>query len=195
MWVAADGKRPAALRLNFQSRERLFSIFPNTQGPVMVDSLPQRSTLIATYYVVTVLPEVIKAIRQQRQIVGTSKTLFFHGNASAHKSKVIMIFPKAQNIQVLSHSPYSPHLAQCDFWLFPLIKKKRRKKKKAGWIFSRSKFRAPCIVSIRLSNCLWSLAQTSGTVCAKRRRVGLLWRNVVGKSDRYFQFYWPADIT
>ena len=146
MWVAADGKRPAALRLNFQSRERLFSIFSNTQGPVMVDSLPQRSTLIATYYVVTVLPEVIKAIRQQRQIVGTSKTLFFHGNASAHKSKVIMIFPKAQNIQVLSHSPYSPHLAQCDFWLFPLIKKKKEKKL-AGWKFFGSEDLAKAVNS------------------------------------------------
>ena len=58
-----------------------------------------------------------------------------------------------------------------------------------------SKFRAPCIVSIRLSKCLWILAPMTGTVCAKRRRV--LWRNlnVVGISDHYFLFYRLVDIT
>ena len=34
----------------------LFFFFFNTHGPVMVDILPQKSTLTATYYVETVLP-------------------------------------------------------------------------------------------------------------------------------------------
>ena len=57
------------------------------------------------------------------------------------------------------------------------------------------KFRALCIVSIRLLKCLWFMAQTTGIVCARRRRA--LWRNVngVGKSDHYFLFYGSADVT
>ena len=40
MRVAADGKRPVVLRPGFQS----------LHSPVMVDILPQKSTLTATYY-------------------------------------------------------------------------------------------------------------------------------------------------
>ena len=45
MWVAADGKRPVVFWPDFQSQNWLLSIFPNTQGLVMVDILPQKSTL------------------------------------------------------------------------------------------------------------------------------------------------------
>ena len=119
--------------------------------------------------------------------------------SKAHKVKVTVTFLKEQSIQVLAHSPYSPNLTPCDFWLFPLIKERL-----AGPKFPRIqdsgphkgiKFEAPCIVSILLSKWLWILAQTTGTLCAKRRRV--FWRNVnvVGKSDRHFLFDGPSDIT
>ena len=55
----------------------------------MVDILPQKPTLVAAYYIETVLPEVIKSIRQQRKTVGTSKTLLFHDKASAYKAKAV----------------------------------------------------------------------------------------------------------
>ena len=60
----------------------------------MVDILPQKSTLTATHCVETVLPEMIKSIYQQRQIVGTGKTLLLHANASAHKAKVTVTLLK-----------------------------------------------------------------------------------------------------
>ena len=79
MRVAADGKRPVLLPPDFQSRKRLllvfvFVLFFNAQGPIMVDSLPQKSKLTVTYCAETVLPQVVKSIRQQHQIVDTSKT-------------------------------------------------------------------------------------------------------------------------
>ena len=57
-----------------------------------------------------------------------------------------------------------------------------------------SQFRALCVVSTQLSKPFWIWAQMAGT-CAKWRRV--LWSNmnVEGKSDWYFLFYWPANIT
>ena len=57
-----------------------------------------------------------------------------------------------------------------------------------------SNFTAPCTVSIRQSKCLWILVQMTRTECAKSR--GVLGSNAnVGKSDRYFQFDWPSNIT
>ena len=77
MWVAADGKRPVLLPPDFQSEATascFFCFFFNTQGPVMVDSPLQKSKLIVTYCAETVLPQVVKSIRQQHQIIGTSNT-------------------------------------------------------------------------------------------------------------------------
>ena len=90
----------------------------------MIDILPQKSTLTARYYAETVLSEAIQSIYLQRRSVGTSKTLIVLDSDSAHEAKVTVTFLSQQNIQVLAHPPYSPDLAQCDFWLFALIKEK-----------------------------------------------------------------------
>ena len=110
-----------------------------------------------------------------------------------------MISLKESNIPVLAHPLYNRNLAPCDFSFYSLIKEQL-----AGWKFPHiqnsgprksSQFRTACTVSIRLTKCLWILAQTTGTGCAIQRRI--LWRtvSVVGKSDRYFLFYWSEDIT
>lgn len=122
MWVGPEDERPVVLRPGFQSRKRLFSIFFNYQGPVVVDILPQKETITAKYYAKTVLPQVMQSICEQRPNVGTQKTLLLHDNASAHKAKVTVTYLEEQGVQVLPHPPYSPDLAPCDFWLFPLMK-------------------------------------------------------------------------
>ena len=105
MWVAADGRAPVVLQPGFQSRKRLSVIVFNTQVPVIVDIVPQKLILTATYCVETVPPGVIKSIRQQRPIVDTSTTLLLHDNAIAHKAKVTVTFLTEHNIQVLFPPP------------------------------------------------------------------------------------------
>ena len=124
IWVGPDGDRPVVLRPGFQSRKRLFSIFFNTQGLVAIDILPEKSTITASYYTQVVLPKVVGKIHEQHPTVGTQRTLLLHDNASAHKAKVTTTFLSEQGIQVLDHPPYSPDLAPCDFWLFPVLKEK-----------------------------------------------------------------------
>ena len=67
-------------------------LFFNTQGPVMVDILPQKSTFTAK--VETVPLGVIKSIHQQRPTIGTSTSLLLRDNACAHKAKVTVTFLK-----------------------------------------------------------------------------------------------------
>ena len=43
MWVAEDEPRPVVARKGFQSRKRLFTIFFNCKGPVLVDILPEKN--------------------------------------------------------------------------------------------------------------------------------------------------------
>ena len=45
-----------------------------------------------------------------------------HDNAPAHKSATVQEYLKESGLHVLDHSPYSPDLSPCDFWLFPRLK-------------------------------------------------------------------------
>ncbi|GFS11222.1 transposase, partial [Elysia marginata] len=51
MWVDGQGDRPVVLRPGFQSRKRMFTVFFNYSGPLVVDILHQDTTMTATYYV------------------------------------------------------------------------------------------------------------------------------------------------
>ena len=50
----------------------------------------------------------------------------YHDNASSHASTQTTAFLNTQNIDLMSHSQYSPDLAPNDFFLFPYVKKKMR---------------------------------------------------------------------
>ncbi|KAF2888656.1 hypothetical protein ILUMI_17517 [Ignelater luminosus] len=41
-----------------------------------------------------------------------------------HSAKLTTKFLRSAGIKLMSHSPYTPDLAFCDFFLFPTIKKK-----------------------------------------------------------------------
>ncbi|GFR98342.1 transposase [Elysia marginata] len=115
MWVDGQGDRPVVLRPGFQSRKRLFTVFFNYRGPLVVDMLPQDTTMTATYYVQNVLSQVKSAINEQRPKVSSSRTLLLHDNAGPHKAKATTQPLRELGIQVLPHPAYSPNLAPCDF--------------------------------------------------------------------------------
>jgi histone-lysine N-methyltransferase SETMAR len=45
-----------------------------------------------------------------------------HDNALAHDALAVREFLAKKSIMKLYHPPFSPDLAQCDFWLFPKLK-------------------------------------------------------------------------
>ena len=45
-----------------------------------------------------------------------------HDNAPAQNTLSVKWYLAKNNIPVMEHPPYSPHLAPCDFFLFPKIK-------------------------------------------------------------------------
>jgi len=48
--------------------------------------------------------------------------ILHHDNAPAHNALSVKRYLAKNNIPVMEHPPYSPDLAQCDFFLFPKIK-------------------------------------------------------------------------
>ena len=47
-------------------------------------------------------------------------------NAPVHDSILVTDYLTKMGIKRVPHSPYSPDLALCDFWLFPKLKEKLR---------------------------------------------------------------------
>ncbi|GFS14725.1 transposase [Elysia marginata] len=113
MWVDGQGDRPVVLSPGFQSRKRMFTVFFNNSGPLVVDILPQDTTMTATYYVQNVLSQVKSAINEQRPKVSNSRTLLLHDNADPHKARATTQPLRELGIQVLPHPAYSPNLAPC----------------------------------------------------------------------------------
>ncbi|GFR79767.1 transposase [Elysia marginata] len=115
MWIEGQGDSPAVLRPGFQSRKRMFTVFFNYSGPLVVVILPQDITMTATYYVQNVLSQVKSAINEHPPKVSTSRTLLLHDNAGPHKARATTQPLRELGIQVLPHPAYSPNLAPCDF--------------------------------------------------------------------------------
>ncbi|GFR79876.1 transposase [Elysia marginata] len=88
--------------------------------------------MTVTYYVQNMLSRVKSAINEQRPKFSTSRTLLLHDNSGPHKARATTQSLRELGIQVLPHPTYSPDLAPCDFWLFPILNDRL-----AGRIFYR----------------------------------------------------------
>ena len=60
---------------------------------------------------------------EHRPRIEWSGVHLLHDNASCHKCEVVKSFLDSEKVNVLNHSPYSPDLSPCDFFLFPRLKK------------------------------------------------------------------------
>ena len=119
VWVAEDEPRPGVLKTGFRSRKRMFTNFFNTQGPVVIDMMPDKATTSAAYYTTTsVLPEVLLHIQSTAQTRRRSRIQLHHDNTVPHKARVTQTYLDDNGIHLIEHRPYSPDLASCDFWPF-----------------------------------------------------------------------------
>ena len=88
----------------------IYNIF-NCEGPVLIDTLPEKTTLTGTYYRQNILPGVIQDIEQKRPTTGEKDVLLHHDSASPHKAKIVKHYIEELELQVLPHPPYSSDLA------------------------------------------------------------------------------------
>ncbi|EFN89558.1 Histone-lysine N-methyltransferase SETMAR, partial [Harpegnathos saltator] len=74
-------------------------------------------------YYLGVLQRLWAGIRRVRAEYREPGSWFLlHDNAPSHKAIMAREFLTKKGIIVIDHSPYSPDLAPCDFWLFPKLK-------------------------------------------------------------------------
>ena len=84
---------------------------------------PEGRSVTGMYYAESILPTVMKAFQEKRI---ERKLHIHHDNAPAHRSAVVTDYLEENDIVLVPHSAYSPDLAPCDFWLFPILKDKLR---------------------------------------------------------------------
>jgi histone-lysine N-methyltransferase SETMAR len=66
-----------------------------------------------------ILHRLRKSVRRKRPELWRRKNrLFLYDDAPTHRSELV------QEVTVMPHPPYSPHLAPCDFFFFPRLKEK-----------------------------------------------------------------------
>ena len=65
------------------------------------------------------LREFRKRFRRKRPALFKSAQWYFHqDNAPVHNSILVTDYLSKMGIKIVTHPPYSPELAPCDFWLF-----------------------------------------------------------------------------
>ena len=106
-----------------QSKQMIACFFGKT-GHVAFVRLERRRTINYERYTTICLPVVFQEIRKTNRL---RRIILHHDNVSSHTSAQTTAFLSTQNIDLMSHLPYSPDLAPNDFFLFPYKKKKKIK--------------------------------------------------------------------
>lgn len=125
-WTPVGGAPPQKFRRDRSVAKQMVATFVSKTGHVVTIPLVTQRTVTADWYVNHCLPKVLEAVPQQRPRTRHRGLLLHHDNAPAHKAKRTQDFLDQERVQQVGHPPYSPDLAPCDFFVFPITKKQMR---------------------------------------------------------------------
>ena len=105
----------------------LISFF-DANGIVHKEFVPPGQTVNQQFYL-ELLKRLCNSVQKKRPEMWSSGDWFLHhNNAPAQTALSVQQFLAKNNMTVISHPPYSPDLAPCDFFLFPRMKCKMKGK-------------------------------------------------------------------
>jgi histone-lysine N-methyltransferase SETMAR len=100
----------------------MLELFFDSSGIFHMELIPEGATLNNHRYKET-LRRLCNSIRHKHPGLSWRKNwLLLHDNAPAHRSVFVREELAKQQVTVLPHSPYSPDLAPCDFFLIARLK-------------------------------------------------------------------------
>lgn len=120
-WRLPEEGNPKKCRLQKSKVKTMFICFYDSRGIIHKEFVRPGQTVTGAFYK-TVLKRLLARIRRIRpEYRDKAKLRLVHDNAPAHRSSVITDYLDQNGIVTLKHSPYSPDLAGCDYFLFPKI--------------------------------------------------------------------------
>ena len=121
-WHTKISTRPKKSRMSRSRLKTMIIVFFDSRGMVHKEFAPPGQTVNHALYK-DILERLRKWVQRVRRGIADDWVLQ-NDNAPAHTALSIREFLTKKNIPVLPHSPYSPDLAPCDFFLFPKLKSK-----------------------------------------------------------------------
>ncbi|KAI6652366.1 Histone-lysine N-methyltransferase SETMAR-like [Oopsacas minuta] len=155
IWVFPSEDPPVKVRRARSVGKKMVAAFFCKTGPVAIIPLEDRRTVNADWYINNCLPKAFEALSSRRPKTGVRGLLLHHDNASAHTAAKTLDFLAENSVQLVSHPPYSPDLAPCDFFLFPTINEKIR----------GIRFESPEEARLAFEETLWSLPEEKWHSC------------------------------
>lgn len=123
-WIAPWEEVGEVERPTHRQKKRMISVFFNGTGQYFTDWLPEGETMDSPYYVNEVLTPIANRCHPRgRQRPRHLVTLHFD-NAPIHNTQLVADYLEDRKLKRMSHPPYSPDLAPCDFFLFGYLKGK-----------------------------------------------------------------------
>ncbi len=177
-WLPHGAERPQkALCLRSQKHTMLTAFF-DARGVILIE---YSETSVDTDSYIETLRTLKERIRQKRPFMwkggldGKTDREFIiqHNNASCHTSVRTLAFIFDQDM--LAHPPYSPDLAPCDYFLFPLLKSRLHRHK------HRNLHDLKTVVTRTLNSI--TEAECQGALC----KLPLRWRKCVMAEGEYFE--------
>lgn len=114
-----DSEEGESSSVDWQGNGHSFLGFP---WIIFVDYLEERKTITGEYYAGLLQRLEIMEIMNKRLYL-IKKKILFQDNALAHELAVAIVKLYELKYELIPHSPYSPDLAPCDFFLFLNFKK------------------------------------------------------------------------
>ena len=122
-WKHPTSPRPKKARQVKSSVKTMLICFFDVKGIVHKEFVPAGHTVNQTLYL-AVLKRLRDSVRRKRPDLWQSGGWWLHhDNAPAHTALSVRQFLTKNGMTPLTHPPYSPDLAPCDFFLFPRMKK------------------------------------------------------------------------
>lgn len=113
--------RPRKFKQSFSMKKVMASVFWDRKGLLLVDFMPQKTTINADAYCET-LQRLRRAIQNKRRGMLTRGIVLLHDNARPHTAQKTTNLLRKFKWEVFDHPPYSPDLAPSDFHLFTKLK-------------------------------------------------------------------------
>ena len=120
-WLPRGSAGPIKFKAERSAQKIMATVFWDKDGIILLDFLEGQKTITASYYE-KVLRKLMTVLAKKRRGKLHRQILFHHDNAPAHTAKTVTTILREFRLEILSHPPYSPDLALCDFFLFPKLK-------------------------------------------------------------------------
>ena len=122
-WKWSDSPPPKKAGMSRSMGKHMFIVFFDIKGVILSHAVPKGQSVNSMYYSKVLRHYLMRALARKRPDGYDRGFILHQDNAPAIASQEVQTTIKVQlEAEILTHPPYSPDLAPCDFALFPKLK-------------------------------------------------------------------------